>query len=233
MLPLPERLQAIVKILEESNARIEESREAEATGFLSFKPEKLAQAVTQLTELVPLHSTSLDFGCGNGSWALLTAAAGFPSYGIDINERLIAEARMLHSICVERNLIDPNVVCKFVVGDMIYPEYREAYKKFRKEHNENEQSMPISEEETNPYHALGISPRATDIIYCWSWPAQSRFLYNYLQDITKRSTIFVLPSYIRYTQGEHMNASLHQPNRLMLDQFGRAHSADVFIGKKI
>jgi hypothetical protein len=233
MLPLPERLQAIVKVLEESNARIEESREAEETGFLSFKPEKLAQAVMQLTELVPSHSISLDFGCGNGGWALLSAAAGFPTYGIDINEQLIEEARMNYDICVERNLIDPKVVCKFVVGDMIYPEYREAYKKFRKEHNENEQSMPISEEETNPYHELGISPRTADIIYCWSWPAQSRFLYNYLQDTTKNSTIFVLPSYIRYTQGEHMNASLRQPNRLILNHLGRAHSADIFIGKKI
>jgi SAM-dependent methyltransferase len=228
---LKDRLSAVVDILKESNKRIEDSREAEETGFLAFKPEKLAEAVLVLSETVPGRAKVLDFGCGNGQFALLAAAAGFPSYGIEIHGRLVEEARYLHKLCVDRKLINEKVPCIFVVGDMIYPEYREEYRKFKEAHNENDSSMPISEETDDPYQMLGASARTADIIYTWSWPTQSRFLYNYLQRIAKKDAIFILPSYERYTQGEHMNAMLKERNRLILKPI--AHVQDIFIGIRV
>lgn len=222
------RLARIVELLKESHERIEASREAEGTGFLAFSPERLAEAVLVLSATHPPPMKVLDFGCGNGQFALLAAAAGYDSYGIEIDERLIDEAEQLHQICVERNLIDSGAVCRFAAGDMIYPEYRDEYRRFKAAHGENDSSMPISDDMADPYAQLGASPRTADIIYAWSWPTQSRFLYNFLERVAKRDAIFVLPSYDRYTQGEHMNAMLKEPNRLLLIPVAGAR--DIFIG---
>jgi SAM-dependent methyltransferase len=228
-----QRLAAIVELLKESNKRIEDSREAEGTGFLSFDPERIAQTVLELSAISRPPRSVLDLGCGNGQFALLAAAAGYPSYGIEIEPRLIDEARHLHEICVERNLIDKNIPCRFVAGDMIPFEYREQYRKFRTEHNENEASMPISEDTSDPYKELGTSIQTADIIYCWSWPGQSRFLYNLLEDIAKPDCVFILPSYERYTQGEHMNAAFKERNRLVLTRLAEVQGqTSIFIGRR-
>jgi SAM-dependent methyltransferase len=227
--PLPVRLKKIVELLQESNRQIEDSRIAEETGFLSFSPERLAEAVLRLTEIAPSAAISLDLGCGNGQWALLTAAAGFPSYGIDINPDLIDEARQLHQLCVERNMIDKTVVCRFSAGNF-YPQIeKEAMIRFRDQHKENPNSMPWSDDD--PYSELGISLSEVDIIYTWSWPSQSRFLYNFLERSAKRGAILVLPSYVRYTQGEHMNAMMREPNRLILQPLFT--DRDLFAGRKV
>ena len=225
---LHDRLSAIVEILKESNKHIEDSRLAEETGFLSFDPQRLADTVLRLLDHVPKHAKSLDLGCGNGQWALLTAAAGLPSYGIEINPDLVEEAKQLHQLCVERNLIDKNVICKFAVGNFYPQNEKEAMMKFRQGHSENPNSMPWSDDD--PYREIGVTLSEIDIIYTWSWPSQSRFLYNFLERNTKQTTIFVLPSYVRYTQGEHMNAMMKEPNKLILEPI--IVNKELFIGRR-
>jgi SAM-dependent methyltransferase len=231
MLPLPEGLQAIAEILERSNAELEKDDEANATAFFPLAPQKLVSIVLKLLTVTEPQLSCLDLGCGNGGFALMAAAAGFPSFGIDINPKLIEHATMNYRMCVERNLIDASITCKFIVGDMILPEFRKKYEEFAREYPEVGRSMPQNNDDHDCYVDLGISISNANIVYCWSWPTQSRFLFNYLAETAKPEAIFVLPSYERYTQGEHMNASLHEKNELLLVPL--AKEGETFIGRKI
>lgn len=226
---LKDRLNGIVKILKESSSILEKNNQVLSTGFIAFNPEELVKAIFLLSEIKP-NGVSLDFGCGNGGWALLAAAAGYSSYGIDINPLVIEHAKKNYQKAVLQGLIDPKVICKFSCGDMIPDHHKESYTKYVNEVLENKESMPITSSVKNPYHELEISFNDIDIIYCWAWPTQSRFLYNLLAQEAKKDTIFVLPAYKRYTQGEHMNAALKMSNTLFLKPLAEAQS--IFIGKQ-
>jgi len=192
----------------------------------------MEEAVIALLAVAPPPRRVLDLGCGNAGFALLAAAAGYESYGVDIAPTLVAEAERLYKVCLNRNIIGANVSFHVVVGDMILPSHRASYIAFRKQHDENEMSMPMSETPEDIYVKLGIRLEEADVIYCWSWPMQSRFLYNYLEETTKQDCIFVLPAYVRYTQGEHMNEALQLPNKLILAPIRSGHADDLFIGKR-
>ncbi len=228
MLPLKERLAAIVAILNESNKRLEADTRYDGTGYLCFKPELLAKAVEDLHAHKP-NGTSLDMGCGHGGWLLLVAAAGYTSYGIEIHPLLVDEARINYNLCVERNLIDPTTQVHIAIGNFYPANEKIAFEAFRDIHRENPSSMPW--DDVNPYELLGVTLFEMDIIYTWSWPAQSRFLYNFLERTAKHDAIFILPAYIRYTQGEHMNASLNEPNKLILSRI--LTEGEVFIGRQV
>lgn len=212
---LHERLSGVVDILIDSNNELQ-SPKADETGFIPVPPEMLAQSVMALLEHTDTTHTSLDLGCGNGGWMLLAAAAGFPSYGIDINPFLIDHCQRNYERAIAAGFIDAATPCAFITGDMIPLEFSARYDAFRKLHTETANSMPIAAVVENAYDRLPVSVATADILYCWSWPTQSRFVFNMLDAAAKKDAIFVLPSYARYTQGAHVNAATEVVNTLFL-----------------
>jgi hypothetical protein len=123
-------------------------------------------------------------------------------------------------------------VCRFAAGNFFPSSEKDALLRFREAHHEHPESMPWFDTD-DPYAALGISLDGIDALYCWSWPTQSRFLYNFLERATKRDAVFLLPAYERYTQGEHMNAMLREPNRLILSRIASVDGrTPLFIGRR-
>lgn len=226
---LTDRLERAKSIIEMSDKQLERDAAADGTGYLALKPQRMVEAIISLLGISVPPKKVIDFGCGNGGFAILAAVAGYESYGVEINPHLIDAANVLYERCVHERLITGR--CKFVQGDMILPEYRDAYKNFRSRYNENEISMPVSDDDGSCYGRLGVGLSDADIVYCWSWPTQSRFLYNYLENTTRIDCVFVLPGYLRYTQGEHMNEFLREPNRLVLTPLCKDKD-DVFIGRR-
>lgn len=223
------RLQRIVAILQKSNTYLEGERAAEETGFLSFRPEVLAVAVEELVKIRPPPGTSIDLGCGSGGWLLLAAVAGYDSYGIEIHPGLVEEAERNLAEALREGLINPEVKAVIAQGNFYPRSEKEAVLRFRDAHNEHPASMPW--EDTIAWSDIPITLADADIVYCWSWPTQSRFLYNWLERAARRDAIFVLPAYLRYTQGEHMNASLKEPNRFLLSKLNP--DGEVFIGRRV
>ena len=228
LLSLGDRLQGIVHILDKDNEML---KNLDAAGYLAYDPSTLRDALLRLLKIVKLPARSLDLGCGNGGWLLLAAAAGFSSYGIEINPELLRHCKRNYDLAVQSGFIDPATECKFVQGDMIPPKHRKRYEEFAKKHADVGKSMPLTRTGTDVYLQLGIDLGSADIIYTWSWPTQSRFFFNMLEHEAKADAIFVLPSYVRYTQGEHMNAYLQEPNILLLSPLCES-AVDVFIGKR-
>lgn len=227
MLPLHDRLQRVVEILKISNKQLDEFRAAEDTGFVSFWPEKTALAVEELVAIRPPPGISVDLGCGNGVWLLLAAAAGYDSYGIEIHPGLVECAKENLERARFEGLIPEGVKIDIAIGNFYPAKEKAAMIAYRDERNENPASMPWDEDIA--WDHMPIKMGDIDIFYCWAWPGQSRFLYNWLERDAPKDAIFALPSYLRYTQGEHMNASFREPNKLILSQLNKT---DVFLGRR-
>jgi|GEM_PF-1602136 len=228
MLNVAERLQGMVEILIDSNAELE-MMDLESTGYIAVPPEFLRETVLALlTEISDGSCVSLDLGCGNGGWALLIAAAGIPSYGIDINPLLVNHARQNYDQGVACGFIDPLTPCSFIVGDMIPVKRNASYMAFRKGHEIQSRSMPIGAMVEDSYSRLPVTIATADIIYCWSWPTQSEFLFNMLQDEAKEGALFVLPSYEIYIKREHDGKIVD--NRLKLIGLHNEHG--VYVGRR-
>ena len=177
------------------------------TGFVPYYYRFLAEVVEKLDAIIPKNTVSLDLGTGHGAWALMTAAAGFQSYGIDVNPYLIQKARENHISAVDGRLIEPDVACRFAVGNIYSEEYRLAYQNYvydalapRAEDDKRmiqRNTMPL-DFEGNPYEELGISIRDVGLIYCYVWADQMGFLCDFLEKETNQDAIFVLPYYGRW-----------------------------------
>ncbi len=215
MKDLLERLERVVLILEESIVEIAQTID-DSTGYVAAQPKLLMESVMKIIEIADPKKVSLELGCGNGSWTLLMAVAGFSSHGIEINPCLLDHAQRNYQRAVKDGLIDPSVSCTFTLGDMIPVNYSKDYDVFRKTHIEYNFNMPVDAVVHDSYEKIPINIETADIIYFWSWPTQSRFVYNMLQELTKLGTIFVLPSYIKYTQTDLLN-KIEVPNRLFLN----------------
>lgn len=191
---LSERLQGVVDILDASNSELM-SPSSDATGYIPAPPARLVAAVMELLSHTDTGSVSLDMGCGNGGWLLLAAAAGFPSHGVEINPFLIDHCQRNYELCVAAGYIDASTPCTFTLGDMIPPSFSVRYDEFRKLHPG---SMPVGAVVEDSYSRLPVRIATADIIYCWAWPTQSRFVFSMLQDEAKASAYFVLPCYESY-----------------------------------
>ena len=129
------RLNGIRSIMEDSDIKnyfeYEGLKVRKDTGFQPLDPGYLQRIVGDLVKLGYNRDTlSLDMGCGNGGFALFAAAAGFHSYGIDINPYLINEAKKNKELALEQGLINPEIDCEFAVGNMYPSEYIEKYGTF-------------------------------------------------------------------------------------------------------
>jgi hypothetical protein len=220
---LAKRLQGVVDILNASNAELM-SPASDATGYIAVPPARLVAAVMELLAHTDTTAVSLDMGCGNGGWMLLAAAAGFPSYGVEINPFLADHCQRNYDLAVAAGYIATDIPCAVIVGDMIPPRFSERYDDFRKTHPG---SMPIGAVVEDAYSRLPVSIATADIVYCWAWPTQSRFVYNMLQDEAKESAFFVLPCYESYMTGA--NASLVK-NTLFLGSFTTVE--EVTVGRR-
>ena len=223
---MDQRLAIVAGLVAAENRRWERS---DIAGFYPIDPHLLARVVPHVLRSMRPGDRSLDMGAGTGAWWLLMAAAGVPSYAIEIHPELAAACERLRATCVARGLIDRDVPCVVTCGDMIPIAWHERYVTFRAAHGEVEKSMPGAGD-GDAYADLGIALDEFGIIYCWAWPTQSRFLYNLLADNASNDALLVLPSYVRYTTGEHMNASMKEPNRLFLDVL--ATESETVVGHK-
>ena len=183
MLSVEERIQGMVNILIDSNIELE-SPLSEATGFVAVPPQILQESILKLLEYNnnDISKISLDLGCGNGGWMLIAAAAGFASYGIELNSFLVEHAQRNYEAGVEAGFIDPQTPCACIIGDMIPIHFNRLYMEFRKLHEKQHGNMPIGAMVEDSYSRLPVSIATADILYCWSWPTQSQFIFNMLQD---------------------------------------------------
>lgn len=225
MLDTESRLRGMMNILISSN---EELKITDAAGFIAVPPELLQASVLSLLDHTDISHASLDLGCGNGGWALLAAAAGFPSYGIDINPALIEHAKRNYTMGVAAGFIDEHTPCGFIVGDMIPIRFCDDYLRFRRLHDDQLRSMPIGAVREDSYSRLPVTVATADIIYCWAWPTQSAFVYNMLEDEAKNGALFVLPSYERYILREE--SGKRAENRLFLTTISNMQG--VFAGRR-
>ena len=225
MLDTESRLRGMMKILIASN---EELTMTDAAGFIAVPPELLQASVLSLLDHTDISHVSLDLGCGNGGWTLLAAAAGFPSYGIEINPVLVEHAQRNYTMGVAAGYIDARTPCELIVGDMIPIRFCDDYLRFRRLHDDQLRSMPLGAVREDSYSRLPVSIATADIIYCWAWPTQSGFLYNMLEDEAKKGALFVLPSYQRYILREESGRRVE--NRLLLKAISDVQG--VFTGKR-
>jgi SAM-dependent methyltransferase len=219
-------LEALAHLLDKSKDELDKSN-IPLVGFVAVHPDILADVMRKLKEIIP-SGTSLDLGCGNGGWVLMAAAAGYKSYGIEINPLLIDICKKNYQEAIRHGIIKKDAVCVFEQADMIPSKYHNEYELFQGHHAEAKASAPKI---TANQSKLPVTIKNADIIYCWAWPTQSRFLFNVINKEAKADAIFVLPSYKRYLGGEHMNASMSEKNELMLQELAIIN--DVFIGKRL
>ena len=126
-------------LIENSNQKfslLEEKRESFAewytgfrtkidTGFEPLEPIYFQNAFLNLKEKPT--SFAVDLFCGNGGFALMAAAYGMDSYGIDVNEELIQEAKNLRDLARKRGLISDEIVCEFIVGNVYTSDFKKKY----------------------------------------------------------------------------------------------------------
>ncbi len=230
MLDLRARLQGVVDILVTSNDDMDyEPQRAQGTGFIAVPPSVLADAVVEMMRYAKKTDVSLDLGCGTGGWVLLCAAAGFASYGIELNPVLVSHAERNYERAVAAGFIDPLTPCAVTVGDMVPVRFSAAYAAFRKRFFAQERTMPTGAVVEDSYARLPVSVATADIVYCWAWPTQSRFIFNMLEEEAKEGALFVLPSYEQYLAGEGVSQA-EIPNTLVLSPLAVVGS--VFLGRR-
>lgn len=196
-----DRLSGVRQILSRSNAVIGRDREgrksALATGFEPMRPSRLLEAARWLLngDLGTAPKLSLDLGCGNGGWALMAAAAGFRSFGIDVNPYLIDQARQNLAEARTQGLIDAQVECRFGLGNIYPGEYLKEFCRFASRQTDSEQTTLPCQSPGDAYADLGISVCDAGIIYCFPWENQMPFLSRFLDREARPDAVFVLPLY--------------------------------------
>jgi SAM-dependent methyltransferase len=199
-----ERIMGVAQILRESNERVYDRPYLQAralssdpyleTGFQPLSPHALVSGIQSCIARTNNGALVFDLGCGNGGFALLAAAAGCASIGVDVNTHLLKEARANLERGRTMGYIDRSTPCVFIEGN-IYPEdYLQSYQQFAQKHAYNTTSMP-RHARSAPYHTLGVSIEDADIIYAFPWEDQMPFLLQFLKQETRPDALFMLPHY--------------------------------------
>lgn len=189
-------------IIEESNENISPGKKdwqkVYATGFVPMGLSQIIERIKVIKEnsLLPEGAVSLDLGCGIGGWALIAAAAGFNSYGIDVNPFVLDIARKDCERAVKEGFIEKSIDCRFAQGN-IYPEnYRQEYTKWAKENEvdigEGRCTMPL-DFSNDAYKEIGIEIGKADLVYSYIWPRSVPFQYSFFQKELKNGAIIALP----------------------------------------
>ncbi len=215
MISLDEKLNIIEQILTDSNKEIYADFKQgvrDSTGFMAFFPHLFVKIAKKLSSM-PINRCSLDLGCGNGGWALFAAALGIPSYGIDISPYLVNKANENHAKAVDKGAINPDVPCKFAMGNYFPRDYRSGYAKFALKQGGGKllQTMPCGFTR-DPYKELGINIGDAGFIYAFPWIESMEFLCDFLEKETKRDTLFVLPHYSDFKEVKETKLVLRPVN---------------------
>jgi SAM-dependent methyltransferase len=193
-------LSKIERLIAVSNAEHRHIGASLLRGFVPSSPREIVAVVKALHKIAP-GKTFLDLGCGTGGWMLIAAGAGFPSYGVESNPLMLKACR--------KNLADARELlaaeCVVAEGNMISKQYWQEYANFILAHPDAKMVMPVAGKD--PYATLPVSIHTADIICTWSWPLQSKILFDILDREAKQEAIFVLPSYERYIS-EHPTTPL-------------------------
>jgi SAM-dependent methyltransferase len=193
-----------------------------STGFQPLGPGQFRRLVGHLVKNDLLDGrTSIDLGCGNGGWALMAAAAGIPSYGIDASPYLVEQANKNLEFARKEGIISKDLTCKFAEGNMYPGEHIESYNKFAREFDRGG-TLP-SGMRTDAYEQLGIDMGDVDLVYAFPWSEGMPFLCGFLEKETNHDTAFVLPHY-RGPTG-HLGYVLY-----LEKLYSGSH---VFIGKRV
>ncbi|MEJ2670396.1 MAG: class I SAM-dependent methyltransferase [Gammaproteobacteria bacterium] len=164
------------------------------TGFQGMPPALIRICFMNLLAARRSFATAIDLGCGNGVFALMAAALGWDSYGIDASEYLIEQAILLRDQLRAAGVIAMETRCEFAVGSIYPPESNTAYEDFVRQHAKNAITMPVGLP-TTAYAQLGITLSAIDVIYAFTWSDQMPFLCQFLNTQAQEKAVFVLPHY--------------------------------------
>lgn len=126
----------------------------------------------------------LDLGCGIGNFALMTGAAGYPSFGIELHSELVELADANHKKAVARGLIDSDVPVKFVQGDIFDPS---AYKK------------------------LGVSIKDAGIVYGFFTAELMPRVVRMIADEAQPGTYVLMPHYFGKALGQRVKTPARAP----------------------
>lgn len=184
-----------------------------STGFIAYNPAGLCRLMLNILRLVEnRRPASLDLGCGNGGWTLMAAAAGFPSFGIDISPFLIGHARRNCRAARASGLIAPETQCEFIVGDMYPAAYRPTQTTASEEPAPEQPASDAARAEIDPYELLGMSVAHAGIIYAYAWPKQMPALCRFLAATVRPDTILVLPVYATGDYNQHLRLKSLDPD---------------------
>lgn len=192
------KLMKVDALIKESNERIKFRHEGVLGGDVGFTPMNPLNLRTYLSRLadssVSLRNySSLDLGSGNGTWCLLTAAFGIPSYGIDVDEYLVEEAYKNKEKAIKRGLVSPDTPLEFAVGNVYPEEYRERYMNFQRYSYARTSGTMPSEFGEDAYKQLGIDIKDMGVIYSYLCEDQLPFLCNFIERESTKFTIYIIP----------------------------------------
>jgi hypothetical protein len=164
------------------------------TGFVPVNPEKIIPPLVTIAQTTDVSKhISIDLGCGVGSWTLMAAAAGIPSYGIDMNFELIREARKNLQYATRKKLIPEGTPCTFAEGN-IYPE--DLIAQYEQSSSISRMKQMPTTTRINPYSKLGMTISQATIIYAYLWSENIHFLFkNFLNTRGNPDALYVLPMY--------------------------------------
>jgi len=167
--------------------------------------------------------TAIDLGCGNGAFALMAAALGWSSYGIDASPVLVRKACQLRDLLRQQGLILAEVTCEFVQGSIYPGAWQADYQAFVAAEAKNDVTMPVVKGDA--YVSLGIALDEIDMIYAFTWSDQMPFLCRYLAAAAAPNATF----YCRIIAGLRVGlmktciclVCRKECRRLFLSRFGR------------
>ena len=190
---LHERLNGIRQLMEQSHRITQGTPLANRTGYQGYPLGAQQYLVAAARRYLPRGALSLDLGCGIGAWTQFAAAAGFDSYGIDINDHLISTAERLADESRTKKYLTSESSCRFTAGNFHHGKNTDQYR-LHASHGTNSKTMPLIFGK-DPYNQLGISIGAAQIIYSYVWPWHAPSLCALLAKHTRPEALFVLPMY--------------------------------------
>jgi predicted RNA methylase len=154
--PVPEAVRtALFAAAEEVHAR--HARGARAARFDTFVPTDYAAAFTELVGLRPRADRFVELGAGAGVVTILADLLGYEAYGIEIDPRLVEEARHLAAQFSSR--------AEFVQGSFFPPGERDRVELL-------DPTFHTETEGRDAWAELGLELRDFDLIYSYPWPGE-------------------------------------------------------------
>ena len=160
-------------------------------------------------------STVLDLGSGNGVITCAFGMLGFTSYGIELSDVLVDEARKNKLKVAELGLLGGSAM--FAGGNYLPV-------KVRKKTTQDIDGYVLLNGENDPYVNLGVTSETIDIFYCWPWPDQLPSLYVFFGECAKPGALFLLNSIEasftpRTMEFAYPSVQLHRENELSGSKF--------------